>query len=80
MPNRRPLVALLALATLAPLYGVAAQSDVCAPTRNMKAAGTSGAVTPAEVCRVLSVLAADSLEGRGTGTRGGVKAAKFIAD
>ena len=79
MPNRRPLVALLALATLAPLCGVAAQADVCAPTRNMKAAGTTGAVTPAEVCRVLSVLAADSLEGRGTGTRGGVKAAKFIA-
>jgi hypothetical protein len=57
-----------------------AQGDVCAPTRSMKAAGsTPGAVSPAEVCRVLSVLAADSLEGRGTGTRGGAKAARFIA-
>ncbi len=46
----------------------------------MKAAGTTaGAVTPSEVCRVLSVIAADSLEGRGTGTRGGLKAANFIA-
>jgi hypothetical protein len=61
---------------------VAAQApaDVCAATRSSKAAGsTSGAVTPAEVCRVLSVLADDSLEGRGTGTVGGARAARFIA-
>jgi hypothetical protein len=45
----------------------------------MTAAGTPGPVTPAEVCRVLSVLAADSLEGRGTGTPGGARAARFIA-
>ena len=48
MPNRKSLVALIALATLAPLSGATAQSDVCAPTRNMKAAGTTGPVTPAE--------------------------------
>ena len=54
--------------------------DVCAPARSAKAAGsTRGNVTPAEVCRVLSVLAHDSLEGRGTGTVGGARAARFIA-
>src|SRR6185369_4564869 len=52
--------------------------DVCAPARSAKAAGsTRGNVTPAEVSRVLSVLAHDSLEGRGTGTAGGAKAARF---
>ena len=58
-----------------------AQVDVCARSRSMKAAGpTPGAITPAEVCRVLSVLADDSLQGRGTGTEGGAKAARFIAN
>lgn len=72
---------LVALLSLVPLSASRAQSDVCAPTRALKAAGpTPGAVTPAEVCRVLSVLAHDSLEGRGTGSRGGAKAARFIAD
>jgi len=80
MPNRQSFATLIALAAFAPLAIAGAQSDVCAATRNMHAAGsTPGAVTPAEVCRVLSVLAADSLEGRGTATRGGAKAAKFIA-
>lgn len=73
------LTALALGALLAPL-SVAVAQDPCAPTRSMKAAGTTGPVTPAEVCRVLSVLAADSLEGRGTGTRGGAKAARFIAE
>ncbi len=77
MPFARRLAAVAAFALPVSL---GAQTNVCAPTRNMKAAGTSGAVTPAEVCRVLSVLAADSLEGRGTGTRGGAKAARFIAE
>ena len=54
--------------------------DVCVAARAAKAAGpTPGAVTPSEVCRVLSVLAHDSLEGRGTGSVGGAKAARFIA-
>jgi hypothetical protein len=58
-----------------------AQGDVCAAARSMKAAGpTPGATTPAEVCRVMSVLAHDSLEGRGTGTPGGARAARFIAN
>lgn len=79
MLKHRLLVAFAAFGTLTPLAAATGQ-DVCARTRTMKAAGTtSGAVTPAEVCRVLSVLAADSLEGRGTATRGGAKAARFIA-
>jgi hypothetical protein len=77
---RRTIVAVTIAATFVSVSQVHAQSDVCARTRNMKAAGTTaGAVTPAEVCRVLSVLAADSLEGRATGSRGGGKAANFIA-
>jgi hypothetical protein len=60
---------------------VQSQSDVCAASRSMKAAGpTPGAITPSEVCRVLSVLADDSLQGRGTGTEGGARAARFIAN
>ena len=68
----------IALAALLPL-SLGAQ-DICASARNLKPAGTSGPVTPAEVCRVLSVLAHDSLEGRATGSRGGAKAARFIAE
>jgi hypothetical protein len=75
----RPLSALALVAALAPAT-VIAQQDVCARTRSLKPAGTAGPVSPSEVCRVLSVLAADSLEGRGTGTRGGAKAARFIAE
>jgi hypothetical protein len=78
MLNRRSFAALSALVFVAPISTATAQG-VCARARDLKAAGTSGPVNPAEVCRVLSVLAADSLEGRGTGTRGGVKAARFIA-
>jgi hypothetical protein len=80
MSKRQTFLALVAAGALLPLSTLGAQADVCARTRTMKAAGsTAGDVTPAEVCRVLSVLAADSLEGRGTGTPGGLKAAKFIA-
>jgi len=38
------------------------------------------AVTPDDVRGIIAVLAADSLEGRGTGTRGSAKAARFIAE
>src|SRR5438132_7492395 len=37
-------------------------------------------VTPEHVRFVLSSLAHDSMEGRGTGTRGSMRAAKFIAE
>src|SRR5579871_4171486 len=53
-----------------------AQSEC--PSRRAPTSG-SGPVSPAEVCRVLSALANDSMEGRGTGTLGGAKAARFIA-
>jgi hypothetical protein len=55
-------------------------AGVCDTARAEKAAGPStGPVTPGDVCRLLSVLADDSLEGRATGSRGGAKAARYIA-
>jgi hypothetical protein len=39
-----------------------------------------GAVTPDDVRAIVAVLAADSLEGRGTGTPGSLRAARVIAD
>lgn len=41
--------------------------------------GAAGGVTEADVRRELTVLAADSMEGRGTATAGGARAARFIA-
>jgi hypothetical protein len=79
---RRDLLVTTTILLVSVVHLAAAQSngDVCAAARSAKAAGpTPGQVTPGEVCRVLSVLANDSLEGRGTGTVGGAKAARFIA-
>ena len=77
--RRAPLATALLLLILS-LPASAQGSDVCAASRSLKAAGpTPGAITPAEVCRVLSALADDSVQGRGTGTEGGAKAARFIA-
>jgi hypothetical protein len=42
--------------------------------------GARAVVTPEHVKFVLSSLAHDSMEGRGTGTRGSMRAAKFIAE
>jgi hypothetical protein len=54
--------------------------DPCIAARALVAAGPAPrVVTPAEVCRVLSVLAHDSMEGRMTASRGAAKAARFIA-
>lgn len=44
-----------------------------------QSAATENAIVESDVRRILSTLAADSMEGRGTGTRGALKAAKFIA-
>ncbi len=72
--------AIILLVSAAHFASGQSSGDVCAAARSAKAAGpTLGAVTPSEVCRVLSVLAHDSLEGRGTGSVGGAKAARFIA-
>lgn len=65
---------LVALAALAPRPAAARQ--VAAPGA---AAPAEVTVNPEEVRAALSVLAADSLEGRATGTRGAARAARFIA-
>lgn len=68
--HRTLLAATLAGATLA--------AAGCASAR---AGGASSAATirPAEVSAVMSVLAADSMEGRNTGRAGSMKAARYIA-
>jgi hypothetical protein len=61
---------------------------VCAAGACTHSVSTTSTITPSsitmvstdEVRRVLSALAADSMEGRGTGTVGGARAARFIAD
>lgn len=78
MPPIRRIATTFAVALLLPAT-LAAQANICAKTAAMKPAGTPGPVSPAEVCRVLSALADDSMQGRGTGTVGGAMAAKFIA-
>ena len=78
--RRVPLATAIVL-LIFPSLLTAQGTDACTASRAMKAAGpTPGAITPAEVCRVLSALADDSLQGRGTGTEGGAKAARFIAN
>jgi hypothetical protein len=79
--SRASYIVALAITTGCATLSAAQTANVCDAARSAKAAGaTKGAVTPAEVCRVLSVLAHDSLEGRGTGTVGGARAARFIAE
>jgi peptidase M28-like protein len=57
------------------------RADVCDSAQTQTAAGPStGNVTPIDVCHLLSALADDSMEGRGTGTVGGARAARFIAE
>ena len=77
-PSR--LIALLAFISVT--YASAApRADVCERAQTQKAAGpTAGSVTPLEVCHLLSALADDSLEGRATGSAGGAKAARYIAE
>src|SRR6185503_20565728 len=58
--------------------GVLAVAAGC--SRPASGPAPAATVTPAEVSRVLSALAHDSMEGRGTGTRGGARAARFIAE
>src|SRR6185503_16085844 len=58
--------------------GVLAVAAGC--SRPASGPAPAATVTPAEVSRVLSALAHDSMEGRGTGTRGSMRAARFIAE
>jgi len=55
-----------------------AQSPDCKPSA--RANRTSSREEPATVCRLLSVLSADSMEGRATGSRGAHRASRFIAE
>jgi hypothetical protein len=58
-----------------------AATVACASAQSKVAttAPTSDPIVESDVRRILSALAADSMEGRGTGTRGALKAARFIA-
>jgi hypothetical protein len=49
-------------------------------SRPETSSGTRGLVAPDEVREIVSVLAADSLQGRRTGTPGSGKAARFLAE
>ncbi len=49
------------------------------PRATASAARTPPVVKPADVKRDIFILAADSMEGRGTGTRGGDRAARWLA-
>ena len=55
-----------------------AQSPDCKPSA--RANPPSPREEPATVCRLLSALSADSMEGRATGSRGAHRASRFIAE
>ena len=55
-----------------------AQTGDCRP--GVRAAAGNSREDPAMVCRLLSALAADSMEGRATGSRGAHRASRFIAE
>ena len=57
---------------------LAACASTPAPTLGTTASTTTEAITESDVRRILSTLAADSIEGRKTGSRGADKAAAFI--
>jgi Zn-dependent M28 family amino/carboxypeptidase len=62
------------------LIATTAAIAACASAQsNVASSPASDAITESDVRRILSTLAADSMEGRGTGTRGANKAARFIA-
>jgi hypothetical protein len=62
------------------VFALAGAIAGCASAQTRTAPATSSdAITESDVRRILSTLAADSMEGRATGTRGALKAAKFIA-
>src|SRR5215211_4924536 len=60
---------------------VAALSAGCASAQiqTSSAATTENPIVESDVRRILTTLAADSMEGRATGSRGAYKAARFIA-
>jgi hypothetical protein len=69
-PSARPLV----LATL-----LAATLAACASGRGRPVTEATHPLSSADVAQLLGTLAHDSMEGRGTGTRGYARAAEFVA-
>jgi len=63
---------------LAAIGSAGAQAPVCRAAD--RAATSTSPEDPATVCRVLSALAHDSMEGRATGSTGAHRAARFIAE
>src|SRR4051812_28642445 len=49
------------------------------PAARAQGGGSNLVITPAHIRMVLSALADDSMEGRASGTRGSMRAARFIA-
>ena len=74
----RPTIVRAALLCGMSMRILAAQAPNCQP--DARAAATPSRESPATVCRLLSALAADSMEGRATGSRGAHRASRFIAD
>ena len=73
--RRQALGAMLFFTTL---HAAAAQTGDCRP--GTRAAAGNSREDPATVCRLLSALAADSMEGRAAGSTGAHRAARFIAE
>ena len=69
----------IALTLVAALAAVACSSSGVAAAPAAPMARSAALTTPGEVRRILSALAADSMEGRATGTPGAQRAAKMIA-
>src|SRR5262245_27588652 len=76
--GRRRLTLLCSVVWCGTIQAAAAQTTACGPPN--RAAAPASREDPASVCRLLSALAADSMEGRATGSRGAHRAARFIAE
>jgi len=73
-----PRQALGAMLFFTAFHAVAAQTGDCRPGARTTAGNSRE--DPAAVCRLLSALAADSMEGRAAGSTGAHRAARFIAE
>src|SRR5471032_145607 len=75
MTKRLPAILLAVAATVA-LSAFSASSSAREQKKNSAQGGPT--TTPADVRRILSALADDSMEGRASGTRGAQRAARYI--
>jgi len=78
MHQSRVIARLLALSTLVVAMACSRAATVTSSAPTPATTATTG-VTDADVRRLLGALADDSMEGRGTATRGSARAARFIA-